>query len=119
MEAFDAECDDGSTAAVGKGRHSAWQNCILFMLTLQVRGGDLNSWIIPFADRPHHGKIVARVQSSHCQEARWHDERDSEFQDVGLEGCWALVVNVKASRRWRPMTSGRHWYGMKMINGDW
>jgi len=63
--------------------------------------------------------VMMAVLQQLGKEARWHDERDSEFQDVGLEGCWALVVNVKASRRWRPMTSGRHWYGMKMINGDW
>ena len=53
------------------------------------------------------------------QELCWYDLRDAQFQRLSLEGCWAIVVNVKGAGPLAWLLRGRHWLGLRRLAGHW
>ncbi|GAB4820743.1 hypothetical protein N2152v2_007789 [Parachlorella kessleri] len=49
----------------------------------------------------------------------WYDIRDSLFKHLALGECWAIIVNVKGLGYFSRLLRGRHWLGLRCLDGRW
>ncbi|KAK9805704.1 hypothetical protein WJX72_012559 [[Myrmecia] bisecta] len=63
--------------------------------------------------------VLELALQQHGKELVWFDMRDTELRSLDLDQCWAIIVNVKSTGLLAQLFGGRHWFGLRRLNGFW
>lgn len=53
------------------------------------------------------------------KEVQWHDSRNEDIDAKKLRACHFVIVNISTREMFNAWIGGRHWLGLKCIDGVW